>query len=350
MQNITGKPELMKKMNLTLVYRALIEMQSATRAEISERTKISTTTVRTLLEELLQNGEIVELQLDESSGGRRAQRYSLNLKRNLILSLYLQDKTIVYQISDLIGNIIKSDSYETNGDKLSVIQFVAKCLKKWKICAVGIGVPGIVENKHYYVSTGFNLWYIDNLGEQIQNTYHLPVILENDLNAIAFGFAIHYAKKNRNSDLSKINLAYIHLNHNCSGAGIIVDGKIVHGAKRFAGELGFLPLLPNKNLDDVIEGSANRQELADNIARLIAIVNCVTNPSLVVIGGDYSQKIQLEEVKACVQNYISDIMQPEIIFSNNFKNDYLAGLNHLTVETLIPLLPLSKTEEEERKR
>lgn len=346
MQNITGKPELMKKMNLTLVYRALIEMQSATRAEISERTKISTTTVRTLLEELLQRGEIVELQLDESSGGRRAQRYSLNLKRNLILSLYLEGKTIVYQISDLVGNIIKADCHETNGEKLSVSQFVAKCLKKWKICAVGIGVPGIVENEHYYVRTGFNLWYINNLGEQIQTAYHLPVILENDLNAIAFGFAIHYAKKNPDCDLSKINLAYIHLNDKCSGAGIIVDGKIVHGAKHFAGELGFLPLLPNKDLDDVIENSASRQELADNIARLISIVNCVTNPALVVIGGDYLQKILPEEVKSSVQTYISDIMQPEIIFSGNFKNDYLAGLTHLTAQAVIPRLTVSNTAEE----
>ncbi|HEX3039365.1 MAG TPA: ROK family protein [Caproiciproducens sp.] len=349
MQNITGKPELMKKMNLTLVYRALIEMQSATRAEISERTKISTTTVRTLLEELLQSGEIVELQLDESSGGRRAQRYSLNLKRNLILSFFLDGKNIIYQVSDLIGNVLKSDCHETNGEKLSVSQFVAKCLKKWKICAVGIGVPGIVENEHYYVSTGFNLWYINNLGEQIQTTYHLPVILENDLNAIAFGFAIHYAKKNRDCDLSTINMAYIHVNKNCSGAGIIVDGKIVHGAKRFAGELGFLPLLPNKDVDTVLEESADKQEITNSIARLISIVNCVTNPSLVVIGGERFQidHISLEEIKASVQTYISDIMQPEIIFSGNFKNDYLTGLTCLTAQTVIPRLPVSKDIQEE---
>jgi predicted NBD/HSP70 family sugar kinase len=349
MQNLTGKPELMKRMNLTLVYRALIEMQSATRAEITDKTKISTTTVRTLLEELLQSGEIIELQLDESSGGRRAQRYSLNLKRNLLLALYLEENTIVYQIIDLVGNIIKSGTREEKAENLSlsVTRFIGSCLKKYKLCAVGLGAPGIVENKHYYVSTGFNLWYINNLGEQIQNTFHLPVILENDLNAMALGFAIRYAKKSNSCDLNSINMVYIHFNFDCTGAGIIADGKILHGAKRFAGELGFLPLLPDKNVDQVLLEAESEKECADSIARLISIINCVTNPSLVVIGGKLIQngKVSLEAVKAFAQPYISDIVLPEIIFSNNYSEDYLSGLTHLTAETIIPRLPFSNISE-----
>jgi predicted NBD/HSP70 family sugar kinase len=345
MQSLTGKPELMKKMNITLIYRALIELRSATRAEISDKTKISTTTVRTLLEELLQQGEISELNLDESSGGRRAQRYTLNLERNLILSFYLEENILIYQICDLIGNIVKTDSEVAEGKDLpfSVIQFVAKCLKKWNICAIGLGVPGIVENERYYISNGFNLWCSNNLGEQIQNTYHVPVILENDLNAIALGFAIHYAEKNKSCDLDQINMTYINFNKDCTGAGIIADGKIVHGAKQFAGELGFLPMLPNKNLDAMLQEASNSQEYADTVARLISIVNCITNPSLVVIGGIRFQTdwIHLDSVKSSVQSYISNLMLPEIIFSKTSQDDYLAGLTHLTRQSVIFELPFS---------
>jgi hypothetical protein len=349
MQNLTGKPELMKRMNITLVYRALIEMRSATRAEISDKIKISTTTVRTLLEELLQSEEIIELQLDESSGGRRAQRYSLNPERNLILSLYLEEQTIVYQVSNLVGNMIKSGVESVTGGNMlpSFSQFVGKCLEKWKLCAVGLGVPGIVENEHYYISNGFNLWSVNDLGEQIQSTYHLPVILENDLNAVAFGFAIRYARENKSCDLNRINMAYIYFNKECTGAGIIADGKIVHGAKQFAGELGFLPLLPNKSVDTILQEASGENGYADPIARLISIINCVTNPSLVVLYATRFQtnQILLESIKTSCRTYISDIMMPEISFSSGLKDDYLAGLTHLTVQTVIPQLPFSNPAE-----
>jgi len=344
MLNLTGKPEVMKKMNMTIIYKALMEMGSATRAEIADKTQISTTTVRTLLEELMKNGEIIELQLDESSGGRRAQRYTLNPERNLILSLYFKDKSIVYQINDLTGNIVKADSahIDDRNVSLSAIGFISKSLEKWEICAIGLGVPGIVEKGRYYVSTGFNQWIINNIGERIQNTYHMPVILENDLNAIAVGFAVHYAKNN-DCDINNLNMAYIHFNKSCTGAGIIANGKVVHGAKRFAGELGFLPLEPNKTLDAVLQAATSQEECADAICRAISIVNCVTNPSLIVIGGDTfgSGRISPESLKMRAQTFIPGFILPEVIFSNNWKHDYLAGLAYLTIQAVLPKLPLS---------
>jgi Transcriptional regulator/sugar kinase len=345
MQDMTGKPELMKKMNVTLIYRALIELRSATRAEISEKTNISITTVRALLEEMLKSGEIAELELDASSGGRRAQRYALNPKRNLVLSLYFEEQAIVYQITDLLGTVIESGLREAKGENVWELaaQFVAACMSKRKISAVGLGVPGIVEEGRFYVSSGFNLWSINNLGEQIQNRYRLPVILENDLNAIAFGFARHYAQTRPNCDLSAVNLAYIHFNRDCTGAGIIAGGKIVYGAKRFAGELGFLPFMPGKSLDAVLKETAAQKDYADIVGRLIAIVNCVTNPSIVVIGGNRQKTgwISLESVIKAAKTYVSDLMLPEIIFSDNYKADYLSGLANLTIQAVVPKLPLA---------
>jgi predicted NBD/HSP70 family sugar kinase len=348
MHNLTGKPEIMKKMNIELIYKALIELHSATRAEITEITKVSATTVRALLEELLASGEIIVSGIDESSGGRRAQRYMLNKNHNLILSLFIEKGTIIYQICDLSANVLTNGAEKTAGNNLSIaaIQFVTRLQKKWDICAIGLGVPGIVEKGHYYVSSGFNIWYINNLGEQLQETFHLPVILENDLNAIALGFAIHYAEKNADCDISSINITYIHLNDDCTGAGIITDGKIVHGAKHFAGEFGFMPMLPDKTLDVILKEAASEKDYADAVARLVAIINCVSNPSLVVIGGTriQNQSTSLDSVKIAATAYISDLTFPEIIFSKGYKNDYLSGLSYLTIQDIIPKLPFAAAE------
>ena len=345
MANFTGKPEVLKKMNLALLYEALITLKTATRAELAQKTQISATTIRSLLSEMIDSGDIVELALDESSGGRRAQRYSLNPHRNIMLSLYFEGENIHYQINHLTGALIKTGFAQLDANDMnhSIISFMEECMKRWNICAVGLGVPGIVENGRYYVSSGHNQWLINNIGEEIENTYHLPVILENDLNAIAFGFAMDYAKKNQTC-LEDLTIAYIHFNKNCTGAGIIANGKIIHGAKQFAGELGFLPITPDKNLDGAMAASASDTETADIISRVIAIVNCVENPSLVAIGG--SRVSEANDIYRLVhqkmQLYIASIMQPEIMISQNSVTEYLSGLSYLTMEKLKSLLPLNK--------
>lgn len=346
MQPVTGKPELMKKMNMIIIYKALIELHTATRAEICEKTKLSATTVRSILEDLLHSGEIVELELDESSGGRRAQRYILSQHRNFILALYFEDDVIEYQVSTLVGDIIDS-GFEKRKDKnvsLSVKRFVERCLSKWPICAIGLGVPGIVEKGSYYTCDNVNPMLTNNLGEEIQNIYNIPVILENDLNAIALGYTIQHVEDNRKTSLNDMNVVYIHFNINCSGAGIISDGRIVHGVKRFAGEVGFLPIYPDKNVDTALHEVSDPHKYADIIARLIAIINCITNPSIIVIGGNRfeSQWVGIEIVKTLVKSYINGYVLPEIIFSNKYKDNYLKGLTHLTVEAILPELPLRK--------
>ena len=64
MTGVTGKPELMKRMNTTLLYRTLIRLGSATRAEVANETNLSATTIRNLFEELEAGGEIVAGALD----------------------------------------------------------------------------------------------------------------------------------------------------------------------------------------------------------------------------------------------------------------------------------------------
>lgn len=51
MTGVTGKPELMKRMNTTLLYRTLIRLGSATRAEVANETNLSATTIRNLFED-----------------------------------------------------------------------------------------------------------------------------------------------------------------------------------------------------------------------------------------------------------------------------------------------------------
>lgn len=344
MNDVAGKPALLKKMNLSLIYRALIQLGSATRAEITAQTAISTTTVRSLLDELLHTGDLIELDLDVSSGGRRAQRYALNPRRNLTMCLYFEEARLIYQVANLAGETVATGSEPIQGNPFpAILDFLERSAAIWEIRSLGLGVPGIVENKHYYVGDAGHHLVVYDIGEQVERRLKLPVILENDLNCIALGFARRYAKTLPDAGMDHINMAYVHLNRSCCGAGIIAGGKVIHGAKQFAGEIGFLPLDPGRTLDQILQ-TGTPEEAIDAAARAVAALSCVANPALVVLGGERCDagEIQINGVRERANGYLPAAQCPKIIACTNYREDYLSGLTYLTVQSLLPLLPLEE--------
>lgn len=344
MKPTTGKPELMKQMNRALIYRALIALRTVTRAEIATQTKLSVTTVRSLLDELTQENAVVALALDESSGGRRAQRYALNGRQNLLLALYFEHDRIRYQISDLLGNELEAGERPALGEDAAVAveALFASLEMRGAIRAVGLGVPGIVENGRYYLSDTQSAWLVSSIGEQLEQELKLPVLLENDLNAVAVGFALRRAQNLPAGDASGLDMVYIHFNYGCSGAGVVADGRIVRGGSRFAGELGHLPMGDGKTLNEALSAAATPDGQLEVICRAIATVNCVTNPALVVLGGDRfaDGAFSAEQITARLKTQIPDPLCPAIDICTDCGADYLAGLTHLTTEVLLPTLPL----------
>lgn len=117
MQNkIKGRPNVLKQVNLTMIRRAILEKGTATRAEIVEAAKVSVTTVRTLLTELQSAGEVVDVGLDNSTGGRNATRYELNKERFFGISLCLDGESVRYLMVNICGEICETGIFAAEGD------------------------------------------------------------------------------------------------------------------------------------------------------------------------------------------------------------------------------------------
>lgn len=336
-----GSPEMMKRVNINSIYQLLMEVRSATRQEITQRTKISLTTIRAILEEMLLEGQIVETALDDSSGGRRAQRYALNPSKNLILTFFFEENKAIYQIANLNHDVLETNTVTI--DPTNITGFLESFFVKWDICAIGVGVPGIVEKGKFYTGCEKNSFTATDLGGIIQAKYPIPVVLENDLNAIAYGYASHYLKTHGECSQASVNLAYIHFNKACTGAGFIVDGEVLHGAAEFAGELGFMPMAPRLTLDQVMNTLDGFEECIDVISRTLSIINCVTNPALIVIGGNRFQTAPIHKKQLEVylkQHYFPDRACPEIMLANCFQEDFLLGMKELTRNHIVQKLPL----------
>lgn len=337
MRPTSAKPQAMKKINTSLIIKQLKKMGSATKAELAEATGISATTIRSILAELVEENEVISLGLDESSGGRRAERYEINLNNRLALAVYLNNNNINYCISNSIGEIIEDRDVNSNCENYyeAIDDFLEKMLGKNKsIRAVSVGVPGVVEEGSYYAGKMLNDWREFNIGAKVEQKYNIPVILENDLNAISLGYSLNLMRKLHVDDLDILNMIYIHFTKAGAGAGIISNGKLVRGSRNFAGELGFLPMDHGQHLNYILSNKLDDDTYVDIVSRVIATVNCIINPDFVVIGGEIFKFDLQENIALKCNQYIANNIKPDIYFSKDSRNDYLTGLTHVSLETM----------------
>jgi glucokinase len=112
--------------------------------------------------------------------------------------------------------------------------------EKREIVAVGVGAPGVIHAQTGVVikSPNFPDWNNLPLKRTLEAELKVPVFIENDANAAAFGEQWRGAAKDIGS------LIFLTLGTGVGG-GIILDGTIWHGADGMAGEVGHMTIVPD---------------------------------------------------------------------------------------------------------
>ncbi len=107
------------------------------------------------------------------------------------------------------------------------------------VAALGLGVPGLVspDTGRVIVSTDLPTLARGDLRAELEQATRLPVTLENDANAAAYGEAVAGAGRGGR------NLFYITMGTGIGGA-LILDGRLWRGASGFAGEIGHITIDP----------------------------------------------------------------------------------------------------------
>jgi glucokinase len=111
-----------------------------------------------------------------------------------------------------------------------------------ELAGVGVGVPGFIDIERGYVLNSNNLPEIENfpIRDDIERRLGTAVILENDANAAALGEKWLGAGRDV-KDLVLLTLG------TGVGGGIISGGRILHGFRGMAGELGHMTIYPSGN-------------------------------------------------------------------------------------------------------
>src|SRR5690606_7661985 len=106
------------------------------------------------------------------------------------------------------------------------------------IVGIGIGVPGLID-KDSSVLLAPNLgWKNSSIRKEIEATFRIPVIVENEANAGAYGEKVFGLGKDVD------NLVYISAGIGI-GTGIIIGGELYRGYNGFSGEFGHMTIQIN---------------------------------------------------------------------------------------------------------
>ncbi|HWI90154.1 MAG TPA: ROK family protein [Flavisolibacter sp.] len=205
-----------------------------------------------VLNELLEEGKVIETGYAVSTGGRRPQIYALKPELMYTVSVAMDQLITRIALMDMqnhfVGEVEQIELPLTNNPKAleqltsHIERFIKKSgVSKNKIVGIGIGMPGFVD-----VNKGINHSFLKpkqgySIISYIQSIIHLPVVIDNDSSLIAL------AELRLGSARHKKNVMVINIGWGI-GLGVIVNGELFRGANGFAGEFSHIPLFTNNKL------------------------------------------------------------------------------------------------------
>ncbi|MEH7483764.1 ROK family protein, partial [Neobacillus drentensis] len=149
-------------------------------------------------------------------------------------------------LTDLKGNIVlnqyhhlEKPSLDKNKDVLfSMIKELTNQIPDSPYGLIGIGlcVPGLVNTEQKVIFTPNIVWnYELDLKSLIEQEFQVPVFIENEANAGAYGEKVFGAAKNYE------NIIYVSVGTGI-GIGIVINNDLYRGVNGFAGEMGHLTI------------------------------------------------------------------------------------------------------------
>jgi len=316
---VSGKPELNRKINASLVLGLIRGSGPISRAELAKRTGIRPASISEIVDDLIHRRLVVEGDLGPSTGGRQPVMLSVNPSGFFGVGVEIGEDGINGVLVDLSGAVLASVRVGLDKtDPPSVVRSVASVVEKVrdrsrlgsrKLGGLGVAVPGIVSRQEGSVVLSRPLeWEHVPLRSLLREATGLETVVLNNATAGALSQLLDKSSDGVRSLL--YILVYLrHIRHTTMtslGCGIVLDGRAYLGEGQMAGEIRVdieHPLAtaahrmgkaaPVKMADLVYPSTAARREVAavwdafaENLGRVVSRGIDFLNPGAVVIGSD----------------------------------------------------------------
>ena len=225
-----------------LLYLYTKSLQSA--LSLSKKIHVSLPTVRSILDDLIEEKIIRIAGMGNSKGGRRPILYSHANDAYYILAIELGHYNGKAQLFNSLNHEISTvHEFSTNINDPKLEEHIDKILndltqeaklEKNKIAALGISMPGLIDAKNGLNRTIKNPEY-RNVKQRLSARFKIPVYIENDARMQALGeFVFGKAKNTQNTLVLNWDWGL--------GLGMILNGQIYQGSNGSAGEFSHIRL------------------------------------------------------------------------------------------------------------
>lgn len=246
-----GVVEIKSYLNKIKIVKNLYLKGANTASEICNEIGISLPTVNALLADLMNSGEVIKQGRAESQGGRKPDLYrlaenafyvlSVDLSKfNMHLALYSCTHELSFEKED--HKIVLNNEKETFDQLCDLIDhyLMRTNIPAEKIIAIGFSMPGLVDS-----IGGVNYTYLrfgkKTLLESLEARFHKKIFLENDARAMTLA-EFKFGSVHNHKNVLGIFIGW------GIGLGVIIDGKIYHGASGFAGEFSHSPIFESRDV------------------------------------------------------------------------------------------------------
>ena len=212
------------------------------RASLARLLSVSPALVTQVTKQLIADGLLVELDHSPSQGGRPARLLGLVADAGRVIGVKVVADHITVVEVGIDGTVVRSATEPFDAASATAIPTLATLLRVFiaggsdrPLLGVGVGVPGDVDDQSLGNVDSTQLgWSHVPLGDVLRRELSLPVLVENNVNALAMAELLHGQARGHD------NVLVVTIGTGI-GAGIIADGAVLRGHGGGAGEIGHLP-------------------------------------------------------------------------------------------------------------
>lgn len=246
--NALGREQI-RLLNQRAILNAIHRHGRISRTDLAVDLSLSPAAVSAITGTFIEAGLVVEAEVGVSTSvGRKPILLEINYDHAFVIGVKVTSRSLITALTNL-----KAESLECRSDSLdeldasAVIAAISHASEKLlastgvpreRVCGVGVSLPGIVEQETGKVRYSPLLdWYQVPFAQRLEEELSFPVLIENDVNALAAAQAWF--------GHGHLHQAFLVLTLGRGvGLGIVIGGQVYRGPRGGAGEVGHTSVTP----------------------------------------------------------------------------------------------------------
>ena len=241
--------ELTRPFNRKVVLESVRRHQPVSRAELARLTGLTPQAVSKITAELTQAGLLRTVGRRRTGRGQPPLDLAVNPSGGFTLGMEITPTAVHGVLVDLAGSVCERASIPlTDPAPVASVPQMAELaralvtrsgVEERRILGLGVVRPGALgpPDPDHPDPTVLPGWDGDGASDALAESLGLPVTLDNDATAAAIGEQRYGVAESLSS------YVYLFIGEGL-GAGLIVDGRPIKGARGMAGEIGHIPVVP----------------------------------------------------------------------------------------------------------